>query len=122
MIEALASHGMIFVALVRQSLGNLGITAPDTMSIDLNMDHFSYMAHLRIGRLDYGRARNLRILTSSREKLPFRMSVFSIGYGCYRQNLALTSESREVKLQWRISQTPGLPELIGVWPLVWFPS
>ena len=29
MIEDLASHGMIFVVFGRQSLGNLGIPAPD---------------------------------------------------------------------------------------------
>ena len=63
MIEDLASHRMIFVVLACRSLGNLGIPAPDTISIDLDMDR--YMAHLRKGRLDHDHAHNLHILTSS---------------------------------------------------------
>jgi hypothetical protein len=91
-IEDLASSGMIFAVFVRQSLGNLGIPAPDAMSMDLNMDRFSYMAHLRTRRPDHGRAYSLRILTNSQEKRLCRMSIFSIGYGCYRQNPVMTSE------------------------------
>jgi hypothetical protein len=91
-IEDLASYGMIFVVFVRQSLGNPGIQVPDTMGIDFKMDHFSYMAHLRTCRPDHDRACSLRILTNSQEKRLFCMSIFSIRYGCYRQNPVLTSE------------------------------
>ena len=92
MIEDPASHGMIFVVFVRQSLGNLSIPAPDHHEHRLNMNRFSYLAHLRTRRPDHDRAGSLRILTNSREKRLFRMSIFSIGHGCYRQNPVLTSE------------------------------